>query len=71
MKRFKLKLMRQKVVQVPLTASVATSAALPTTSGLPWLDNSQGASVTLAEFSEALSSVVNAVDLTDGQCLPF
>ncbi len=68
MKRFKLKLLRQKVVQVPVTASIATSAALPTTSGLPWLDNSRGASVTLAEFSDALSSVVHAVDLTDGRC---
>ena len=67
MKRFGLKLLRQKTVQVSVNASLATSTALPTTSGIAWLDNSQGASATLAEFTDALSSVVAAVDLSDGR----
>ncbi len=67
MKRFGLKLLRRKTIQAPLNASLATSAALPTPSGSAWLDNSQGASAALTGFSDALSSVVAAVDLSDGK----
>lgn len=51
----------------PAASALGASAALPS-SGITFVDNSQGASAAVAELSDALSAVLEQIDL-DGECL--
>lgn len=60
-----LKLMKRN--PKPTASAFRVSAALPS-SGITFVDNSQGASAAVAELSDALNAVLEQIDL-DGECL--
>ncbi len=68
MKRIGLRLFQKKAVQNFAQTSLAASAAVPD-SGFAFVNNSQGASAALSEFTTAFSTALNDIDL-DGKPRP-